>query len=81
MSEQQPDVRISTDPARAAADELGLEFLGEIPLDPRTRESGDTGIPIVKGDPESEQAQRFMQVAEAVAARCSVLQYRAARGE
>jgi ATP-binding protein involved in chromosome partitioning len=64
--------------ARAAAEDLGLEFLGEIPLDLRTRESGDVGIPIVKEDPHSEQAQRFMQVAETVAARCSVLQYLAA---
>ena len=63
--------------ARAAAEDLGLEFLGEIPLDLRTRESGDTGLPVVKGDPGSEQAQRFMHVAEMVAARCSVLQHRA----
>jgi ATP-binding protein involved in chromosome partitioning len=67
--------------ARAAAEELGLEFLGEIPLDLRIRETGDTGIPIVKADPSSEQAQRFVQVAETVAARCSVLTYHAAQGE
>jgi ATP-binding protein involved in chromosome partitioning len=67
--------------ARAAAEELGLEFLGEIPLDVSVRESGDTGLPVVEADPGSEQAQRFMHVAEAVAARCSVLQYGAAQSE
>jgi ATP-binding protein involved in chromosome partitioning len=67
--------------ARAAAEELGLEFLGEIPLDLRIRESGDTGVPVVEADPGSVQAQQFMHVAETVAARCSVLQYRGAQDE
>jgi ATP-binding protein involved in chromosome partitioning len=60
---------------RRAADELGLEFLGEIPLDPKTREGADQGVPIVQGEPDSPQAQAFMRVAEQVAARCSTLQY------
>jgi ATP-binding protein involved in chromosome partitioning len=60
---------------RRAAEELGLEFLGEIPLDPQTREGADKGIPIVESAPESPQAQAFMRVAEQVAARCSTLQF------
>ena len=60
---------------RKAAEELGLEFLGEIPLDPATREGGDKGVPIVESDPESPQAQAFFRVAEQVAARCSTLQF------
>lgn len=60
--------------ARAAAEELGLEFLGEIPLDARTREAGDAGVPIMEAEPESPQAGVFMRVAENVAARCSVLE-------
>jgi ATP-binding protein involved in chromosome partitioning len=60
---------------RKAADELGLEFLGEIPLDPKTREGGDRGIPIVESDPQSPQAEAFFRVAEQVAARCSTLQF------
>ena len=32
--------------ARAAAEDLGLEFLGEIPLDQATREASDTGTPV-----------------------------------
>ncbi|MCH7812053.1 MAG: Mrp/NBP35 family ATP-binding protein [Chloroflexi bacterium] len=63
---------------RTAAEELGLEFLGEIPLDLKTREGGDKGVPIVESEPESSQAQAFVRVAELVAARCSILQYASA---
>ncbi len=59
---------------RAAA-ELGIEFLGEIPLDVAIRESADAGEPIAETDPDSPQAQAFFRLAEQVAARCSVLQY------
>ncbi len=60
---------------RIAAEELGLEFLGEIPLDAKTREGGDTGVPIVESEPDSPQGQAFMRLAEQVAARCSTLQF------
>jgi ATP-binding protein involved in chromosome partitioning len=60
---------------RKAAEELGLEFLGEIPLDPKTRLAGDEGVPIVESDPASPQAEAFMSVAKQVAARCSTLQF------
>jgi ATP-binding protein involved in chromosome partitioning len=63
---------------RQAAEELGLEFLGEIPLDQKTREGADKGVPIVESDPDSPQAEAFFKVAEQVAARCSVLQFAAA---
>jgi ATP-binding protein involved in chromosome partitioning len=61
--------------ARAAADDLGLEFLGELPLDPPTRKGADEGTPIVVAAPESAQARAFIDVAKQVAARCSVLEY------
>jgi len=60
---------------RKAAEELGLEFLGEIPLDRDTREGADKGVPITESEPESPQAQAFLQVAKQVAARCSMLQF------
>ncbi len=60
---------------KRAAEELGLEFLGEIPLDVKTREGADQGVPIVESDPDSPQGQAFMRVAEQVAARCSTLQF------
>ncbi|RJQ08513.1 MAG: iron-sulfur cluster carrier protein ApbC [Dehalococcoidia bacterium] len=61
--------------ARQAAEDLGLEFLGELPLDVRIREGGDGGVPVVAGHPESEIAESFFHLAEQVAARCSVLQF------
>jgi ATP-binding protein involved in chromosome partitioning len=61
--------------AADAADELGVEFLGEIPLEASIREGSDSGVPIVAGAPESTQALAFVRLAEQVAARCSVLQY------
>ncbi len=61
--------------AERAADDLGVEFLGEIPLDVAIRQSADVGAPIVDTDPDSTQAQVFFRLAEQVAARCSVLQY------
>ncbi len=64
--------------ARQAADDLGLEFLGELPLDPATRVAADAGEPIVARAPESAQAQAFIAVARQVAARCSVLEFAAA---
>ncbi len=63
--------------ASAAAEDLGLEFLGELPLDLATRRSGDEGEPIVHSAPDSPQARAFIDVAQAVAARCSVLEYAA----
>lgn len=49
-----------------AADDLGTDLLGQIPLDPLVREGGDRGIPIVLSDPDSLAAREFMKVAEAV---------------
>jgi ATP-binding protein involved in chromosome partitioning len=63
--------------ARTAAEDLGLEFLGELPLDPATRRGGDAGEPVVVSEPESPQARAFIDVAKQVAARCSVLEYAA----
>lgn len=59
--------------ARQAADELGIDFLGEIPIEPRIREGSDRGVPLVAtGD--SAPAESFRAIAGAVAARISVLQ-------
>jgi ATP-binding protein involved in chromosome partitioning len=63
--------------ARTAAEDLGLEFLGELPLDPETRMAADEGMPVVARAPESAQARAFVEIARQVAARCSVLEYNA----
>jgi ATP-binding protein involved in chromosome partitioning len=60
--------------ARRAADELGIDFLGEIPIEPAVREGSDQGVPIVYGAPESASAKAIEQIAGAIAARISVLQ-------
>ena len=61
--------------AREAADELGVEFLGELPLAVSIRKSSDEGHPLVDANPDSTEAAAFIALAEQVAARCSVLQY------
>jgi ATP-binding protein involved in chromosome partitioning len=61
--------------ARNAADDLGIEFLGEVPLDPQTREAGDAGAPVTYTQPDSTSGQAFIAIAEKVAARCSVQSY------
>ncbi|MER3421325.1 MAG: hypothetical protein C4290_12755 [Chloroflexota bacterium] len=61
--------------ARNAADELGIDFLGEIPLDMSVRSGSDDGKPIVAVAPESPAARAFIAIAERVAAKLSVLQY------
>ncbi len=48
------------------ADQYGVPFLGEIPLDLRVQEGGDSGVPITAADPESELARAYCEVAEKV---------------
>jgi ATP-binding protein involved in chromosome partitioning len=49
--------------ARRAAAEMGVDFLGEIPLDMAIREGMDAGRPTVVSAPESPQAKAFMEIA------------------
>jgi ATP-binding protein involved in chromosome partitioning len=58
--------------AREAAEELGLDFLGEVPLDVRVREGSDSGLPIIISDPDSEVAKAIVEIAQKVAAKTSV---------
>jgi ATP-binding protein involved in chromosome partitioning len=60
--------------AAKAADELGIDFLGEIPIEPAVREGADRGVPVVYGSPESESSKAIEKIARNVAARISVLQ-------
>lgn len=60
--------------AADAADELGIDFLGEVPIEPAVREGADKGIPIVHGAPDSNSAAAIERIARNVAARISVLQ-------
>ncbi len=49
------------------AQEVGTDFFGEIPIDTRIRFGGDAGVPIVIASPDSENANRFMNIASAAA--------------
>jgi len=57
----------------AASRKLEVPFLGEVPIDLKTRTGGDTGRPVVIDDPESGQSKIFMKIAEQMAARISTL--------
>jgi len=50
------------------ADELEVPLLGTVPLDPRLRESGDAGTPLVESDPDSEAGRALVAIAEAISA-------------
>jgi ATP-binding protein involved in chromosome partitioning len=49
------------------AHEIGAPFFGEIPIDTRIRFGGDTGVPVILAAPDSENARRFMELAEKAA--------------
>jgi ATP-binding protein involved in chromosome partitioning len=58
---------------RKIAEELGVEFLGEVPIDPRVVEGGDAGKPILLFAPDSEAAARFRELGGTVARRLAML--------
>jgi len=49
--------------ARQEAERLGTEFLGEVPLDLKIRETSDGGTPITIADPDNPHAVVFRQMA------------------
>ncbi len=55
--------------ARQTAAELGMDFLGEVPLHMAIRETSDAGAPIVATQPDSPQAKAYLEVAAMVAER------------
>jgi len=57
--------------ARTEAEKLGVDFLGEIPLDIVIRETSDGGRPIVVADPESPHAAVYRKIADAIWAKLS----------
>jgi len=54
------------------AAELGVPFLGEIPINTAIRIGGDRGNPTVTSDPDSEHAQGFRVIARNLAAQISI---------
>jgi ATP-binding protein involved in chromosome partitioning len=48
------------------AGDAGVPFLGEIPIDPRVAECGDTGVPMVEKHPDSAIAKVYLALATTV---------------
>jgi ATP-binding protein involved in chromosome partitioning len=53
---------------QALADEMGVQLLARIPLDPLIREAADEGTPVAEVAPDSEAAASIAALAESVAA-------------
>jgi ATP-binding protein involved in chromosome partitioning len=58
-----------------AAREMGVPFLGRIPLDPLVSRLGDEGTPIVTREEDSESKRALREIARTVAAGISVHQF------
>jgi ATP-binding protein involved in chromosome partitioning len=52
--------------ARSAAASMGVNFLGEVPLEMAIREAADSGIPIVAADPDGPHAAAYRRIADAL---------------
>jgi ATP-binding protein involved in chromosome partitioning len=46
-----------------------VPLLGEVPIDPRLREAGDSGLPLVLAHPDAPAAQQLRKVAESLGGR------------
>ena len=65
----------STGGGRRISAELGVDFLGEIPLDASIREHSDLGAPIVAAEAESPQAAVYKEFAFRVAGMLSIVAF------
>ena len=61
---------------KKASEREGVPFLGEIPINVKIREGGDSGQPLVVGEPDGELAKRFREIAKTLAARISIQAYK-----
>ena len=62
---------------RRAAEELGIPFLGEVPLDLAIRTQSDIGQPIVIAQPDAPSARTLREITERVAAQVSIRTFEA----
>lgn len=58
---------------KQVAEKLGVPYLGEIPIDPRIREGGDRGKPMIAAYPDSPAAKQFQAVAGVLAQQVSII--------
>jgi ATP-binding protein involved in chromosome partitioning len=52
--------------AKKEADRWGVQFLGEVPLELKIRETSDAGLPIVASEPDSSHAKIYKDIAARV---------------
>jgi len=57
------------------AGELGVPFLGRVPIYQPIREGSDAGVPLMISEPDSPAARAFMAAAERAAAQVSIASY------
>ena len=57
------------------AADLGVPFIGRIPLYQAIREGGDSGVPLVISEPDSPAARAFLAAAERTAAQVSIASF------
>ena len=57
------------------ATDLGVPFIGRIPLYQAIREGGDSGVPLVIKEPDSPAARAFLAAAERTAAQVSIASF------
>jgi ATP-binding protein involved in chromosome partitioning len=60
----------------ALARDMGVPFLGRVPIYEPIRRGGDSGVPIVMSEPESSSARAFLAAAEQAAAQISIASYK-----
>jgi len=58
------------------AEDLGVAFLGRIPIYQPIREGSDSGVPLVMSEPNSPAGKAFIATAERVAAEISIASYK-----
>ncbi len=64
--------------ARHDAEQMGVPFLGEAPLDMKIRETSDSGRPVVGAEPDSPQAAVYLNLAAKVKTLLETTKQRAA---
>ena len=57
------------------AKDLGVPFIGRVPIYQPIREGGDSGIPVLISEPDSPAARAFISAAERMAAQVSVASF------
>lgn len=52
--------------ARREADRMGVDFLGEVPIEIAIRENSDAGTPITVSQPDSQSASNYREIADRI---------------